>query len=80
MERETIIMERILHIYSEGFLEKVFPFRELLPNDLFNDVMVFYLVSGWIDMKDKLHYNVKNMPYWGVRYQLNRKYNALYIM
>jgi len=55
-KEETTIMERTLHRYiplvrfhdisSEDFLEKVFPFRELLPKDLFNDVMTFYLAPN----------------------------------
>src|SRR6266498_1643400 len=55
-KEETTIMERILHrfiplvrfhnISSEDFFEKVFPFRELLPKDLFNNVMAFYLVPN----------------------------------
>src|SRR6266498_4268011 len=96
-------MERTLHrciplvrfycMSSEEFLDKVYPFRELLPKDLASNLLTFYLApnrklsidiqpprrskcdsmlvksqhfaifSSWIDKKDKLHYNVNNMPY-----------------
>jgi len=52
-KEETTIMEKTLHSYiplvrfycmsSEEFLDKVYPFKELLPKDSINNLLAFYL-------------------------------------
>ena len=55
-KEEVTIMERTLHRYiplirfyclsSEDFLDKVYPLKELLPNDLVNSLLTFYLAPN----------------------------------
>ncbi|GBC37676.2 BTB/POZ domain-containing protein [Rhizophagus irregularis DAOM 181602=DAOM 197198] len=55
-KEEVTIMERTLHRYiplirfyyisSEDFHDKVFPFKEILPKDLINNLFTFYLVPN----------------------------------
>src|SRR6266542_4458936 len=37
---------RFYHISSEDFLLKVYPFKELLPNDLINNILAYHMVSN----------------------------------
>ncbi|GBC03110.1 hypothetical protein RclHR1_00050018 [Rhizophagus clarus] len=55
-KEEVIIMERALHRYihlirfyhisSEDFHDKVYPLKEILPKDLINNLLTFYLVPN----------------------------------
>src|SRR6185437_2212084 len=37
---------RFYHISSENFLLKVYPFKELLPNDLINNVLAYHMAPN----------------------------------
>src|SRR5207247_3765901 len=55
-KNEFTVMERIIsifipsfifyHILSEDFLLKVYPFKELLPNDLINNIFAYHMAPN----------------------------------
>ncbi|GBC14224.2 BTB/POZ domain-containing protein [Rhizophagus irregularis DAOM 181602=DAOM 197198] len=58
-KEEVTIMERTLH-RSEDFHDKVFPYKEILPKDLINNLFTIYLVPNRktnIKMIQNTHYN-----------------------
>ncbi|EXX72381.1 hypothetical protein GLOIN_2v1762218 [Rhizophagus irregularis DAOM 181602=DAOM 197198] len=119
-KEDIIIMERSLHgfvplvrfyhISSDDFIEKVYPLKKLLPEDLVDDLVKFHItpnkkltndkiglprqskfiydstlierqhfaiLASWIDKKENLHYNVRNIPYnFNLLYRASRDGNA----
>ena len=41
-----ISLVRFNHISSENFLDKIYPLKELLPKDLVNDLLKFYITPN----------------------------------
>jgi len=54
MERRLsrfILLIRFYHISSEDFLLKVYPFKEILPNNLINDILAYHMAPNFTETR-----------------------------
>ncbi|GBC01430.1 hypothetical protein RclHR1_04190014 [Rhizophagus clarus] len=90
-EDNVTIMKRAIHrfiplirfydISPEDFISKVFPYKELIPRSTYGSTLIerhhFNTLASWIDKKEILTYNIRNIPYnFNLLYRASRDGNT----